>query len=204
MDKVLLDILERAAAMFHKYGIRSVTMDDIARDLTISKKTLYKYVKDKQELVGLVVEKFFEQHDIDKRLEGKNLNAVEEYFEVYNCIRNMVTSANPSMDYDLKKYYPELYKKVSEGRRIHMLEGIKDNMERGIADGFYRDDFDIDIITRWHILRTEELVKSNFFAKNEFNTADVLDEVFDYHLHAIATPKGIKEFKSLLKDREND
>jgi AcrR family transcriptional regulator len=203
MDSVLKDIIQKSASLFQQYGIRSVTMDDIARELSISKKTLYKYIKDKKDLVEKVVQNYSEKFNIEDRLEGLKVNAVEEYFEVYHCIKQMVSSSHPSMDYDLRKYYPELHKSTHENRRFHMMEGIKDNIIRGIEEGYYRDDFKIDIITRWHILRTEELIRSNFFSEQEMNIIEVLDEVFSYHLHAIATTKGIKEFKRLLKEREN-
>lgn len=204
MDKVLVDILKKSSELFERYGIRSVTMDDIAKELAISKKTLYNHVSDKKDLVEQVVNMHTQAFDLENRLKGRKLNAVEEYFEVYFCIRQMVSRSHPSMDYDLRKYYPEIHKEIHDHRRVHMFEGIHDNIIRGIAEGFYRDDFNVDIITRWHILRTEDLIKSNFFSDNGLDTPEVLEEVFSYHLYAIGTQKGIVEFKRLIKNKENE
>lgn len=202
MDHVLKNILDKSACLFQQYGIRSVTMDDISKELSISKKTLYKYVKDKKDLVEQVLENVSSQFNFTQKAQEQSLNAIEEYYDASTCIRNMVANHHPSIDFDLRKYYPELHKTITLKRREKMEDNIRSNMQRGIKEGYYRDDFNIDIITIWHITRTEHLIKSDFFRANDLNTANVMDEIFSYHLHAIATPKGIKEFQRLIKNKD--
>lgn len=204
MDNTLEEILNKTAELFQRYGIRSVTMDDIARELSISKKTLYNYVKDKKDLVAQVMRNHAGNFNLDKRLDGSTNNAVEDYFEVYSCVRRMVMSSHSNLDYDLRKYYPEIYHELGEKRRRMMGEGIRQNLQKGISEGLYRDDFDLEIIVMWHILRTENMIRSDFMREYNFDKAEVLDEIFSYHLHAVATPKGVEEFKNLLKQKDNE
>src|ERR1035437_2884162 len=110
MNEELKNLLSKVRCLYMKYGIKSVTMDDVARELGISKKTLYQYVNDKNELVQKVVEM-----ELDDKAEGfskmncSGLNAIEELFEVHKMIRQMLKDYNPSTEYDLRKYYPELF-----------------------------------------------------------------------------------------------
>jgi len=204
MNTVLNEILKKSADLFQRYGIRSVAMDDIAKELSISKKTLYNHIKDKKDLIEKVIQMQAQSYDLKIRLESLKLNAIEEYLEVYKSISKIAELSHPCMEFDLRKYYPEIHSRIDEERRVFMLEGIKGNIMRGIKEGYYRKDFNVDFVTHWHMLRINELIASNFLNENKLDAVDVLHEVFSYHLHAITSPKGIAEFKRLLKEKDNE
>ena len=113
MHEELINILNKVKVLYSKYGIRSVTMDDVSRELGMSKKTLYQYVKDKTELVDKIVDLEIDRYGcFFDSLSSQNLNAIEELFEVQKIVSKMLREHNPSQNYDLRKYYPEQYDKI--------------------------------------------------------------------------------------------
>jgi TetR/AcrR family transcriptional regulator, cholesterol catabolism regulator len=184
-------ILKQVGKLYHRYGIKSVTMDDVASHLCISKKTLYEYFEDKKDLVTQVLRSEHELHfnefdDIRKR----NLNAIEELFVIYKNIKRMIQDHNPSMDYDIRKYYPDLYMKIRETRRKTMFNIMLRNMVKGKEEGLYRDNLNTEVISRLHLLRIENLVENDLFSADELNSFEIFHEIFVYHLNGIMSNKG--------------
>ncbi len=200
MDKKLEQIIGTTAKLYTKYGIRSVTMDDVARELSLSKKTLYIYVKDKVDLVKKVVLFITEKSDVSRCGNDKNLNAVEKHIFVYQFISKMLIDVNPSFEYDLRKYYPNQYKLLLKNRRTNMFDKMKVDLHQGIKEGLFRGDMDVDKVVILNMIRIESLYDNEILEKYKYNLLDVLGEFFTYHLHAIATPEGIKEYKRLMKN----
>ena len=195
MEEKSLFIIEKVSKLYQHYGIKSVTMDDVANHLCISKKTLYEYFKDKEALVKKVVfldhekrESFFS--DIAKQ----NLNAIEELLEVYRLIHNMFMDYNPSMEYDIRKYYPDLYNMIKEIRRKRMFETVYRNLRNGKAEGLYRKELNSKIIAKLHVLRLENMFENEFFTVKEITSFKVFHEIFIYHVHGILSQKGVKFF----------
>lgn len=184
--------------MFHRYGIKSVSMDDVARELSISKKTLYKLFKDKEDLVTQVLE--CPAHDEFKNLpKDAKLNAVEKHIMVYQSIVKFLTDLNPSFEYDLKKYYPKLYLEVIQKRRDRIFQNMKNDLNQGIKEGFFRSDMDVEIITIINIMRIESLQTTDVMEVFNRDLLEVVKEFFSYHFYAIATEKGLAEYKRLIK-----
>src|SRR5210317_138115 len=149
MDDKLKNILIRVYQLYNRFGIKSVTMDDVARELGISKKTLYQWVKDKADLIDKVVSfnNDFHRENIYKIVAEKH-NAIEELLEVNKYMNKMLKEQNPTFDYDLKKYYPEIHSKLLQDSRQRMYESIRRNLIKGQKEGLYRKKMDIDIISR--------------------------------------------------------
>ena len=190
------DILEPVRKLYGRYGIKSVTMDDVAQHLCISKKTLYKHFKDKEDLVRSIL---FLEHDIQRKIHheilSRNLNAVEELLEVYNLIHKRLCDYNPSMEYDIRKYYPDLYLSIRNVRRKNMLESFLANLNKGKKEGLYRKELNTNIIAKLHLFRVENLHENDLFSIEELVTLDVFHELFVYHLHGILSAKGLDFFK---------
>jgi len=201
MEEREVYIIEKAGELFKKYGIKSVSMDDIAQHLAISKKTLYNYFCDKAELVKKVVREYNCKNDIrfDEVINQK-LNAIDKLLEVSRYLIEMLKEINPVIMYDLRKYYPELMKELVDDRRDHIFENIKSNIEKGISEGLYRDDMDIDIIATIYVSRMEGAIFEGKSFKIEYDQAKYFKEFFTYHIRGIASAKGIKYFENKIKN----
>jgi AcrR family transcriptional regulator len=186
-------IIADAIKVFMTYGIKSVTMDDIARNMRMSKKTLYQYVSDKNDLVTKCL-----QHDCDlsehriNEIVQHNLNAIEENFEISKLIVDDLKSIHPSIFYDLEKYYPEAWQKMHELRHEFTAEVMHKNMEKGMKEGLYRDDLNISVMTRLWVSRLNMIFNPDFFTLNEFNLAELYRQMFIHHVRGIASVEGLK------------
>jgi hypothetical protein len=197
MDDRTLHILEQVRKLYHRYGIKSVTMDDVAKHLCISKKTLYEFFTDKEDLVRNVVLldhtnriKFFDG------IKDKNLNAIEELFEVYRMINTMFRNYNSSMEYDIHKYYPDLYSKNKIIRRKKMYDTMYGNMNKGKKEGLYRKYLNSNIIARLHVFKVENMFDNEIFTMEELASVKVFNEVFVYHMQGIMSASGRSFFEN--------
>lgn len=201
MNEDLQLILEKVRHLFLRYGIKSVTMDDIARELGISKKTLYEHVSDKTQLVEQIAELEFEHRKKDyENILKNNLNAIEELLEVNKYTVSTLKEFSPSAGYDLKKYYPDLAKKIIEARRKIMTKTLSNNFEKGKKEGLYRTDFDEGIILRLCVARFETFRSSELFTRDEITSFHFIKELFIYHIRGIANEKGIKILEEKQKE----
>lgn len=204
MNQEYQHIIEKTSELYNQYGIKSVTMDDVARELGISKKTLYKYVANKDELVDHFVDYLTEKRKCNvDNIKNKNFNAIEELVEVNEHVIEMLKNYNPSTDYDLKKYYPDQYRKLRERRRNNMYQAVKDNIMKGKQEGFYRQELDEDIIAKVHVSRIENSFANEMFTIRELTSWRFIREMMIYHIHGIANAEGIKFFNKKLKEFEN-
>jgi AcrR family transcriptional regulator len=191
MDEKTLHILEQVRRLYHRYGIKSVTMDDVAEHLCISKKTLYEYFTDKEDLVrNIVMLDHSNRNKFFREIKNKDLNAIEELFEVYRMINTMFRDYNASMEYDIHKYYPDLYLKVKEISRKKMYDTMFNNMNKGKKEGLYRKDLNSKIIARLHVFRIENMFDNDIFTMEELTSVKVFNEVFVYHMQGIMSTNG--------------
>ena len=187
------DILMKVSELFRTYGIKSVTMDDVAKELGISKKTLYQYVKDKTDLINKLME--YEMGGTDACFNGilnSRQNAIEELFEVNRFITSMLKRYSPVFDYDLKKYYPVIFQKIFAIRRNKIYQAALANFKKGKLEGLYREELNEEILTKLHVSRMENIHSSSLFTTEEINSGEVFKEMFIYHIRGIANEKGIK------------
>lgn len=192
MEK-LNDILERVAVLYRKFGIKSVTMDDIASELGISKKTLYQFITDKDDLVNKVIEtKLRSVTDCLNKVKANAGNAIEELFEVNRFILTLIKTYSPAYDYDLKKYYPEVFQILVQKKRESMYECVIENILRGKREGIYRIELEEEIIARMHVSRMEHFQDNSMFSIDEMTTVPIFKEMFIYHIRGLANEKGLK------------
>ncbi len=191
MDEKTLHILEQVRRLYFRYGIKSVTMDDVAKHLCVSKKTLYEFFTDKEDLVRKIVlldhnnrSRFFQE------IRNRNLSAIEELFEVYKMINTIFRDYNTSMEYDIHKYYPDLYSKVKEIRRKKIYDTIYNNMNKGKKEGLYRRELNSKIIARLLVFMVENMYDTDIFTMEELISVKVFHEIFVYHLQGILNAKG--------------
>ena len=190
-------ILAQVRRLYQRYGIKSVTMDDIASHLNISKKTIYEHFTDKEDLVKNVL--IFEHENHCKQLEAierNNYNAIEELFEVYKMTNTRLIEYNPSMEYDVRKYYPDLFMKIREVRRKRLYESSYGNLNKGKKEGLYRKELNSKIIAKMHVYRTENLVDNDMFTMEELTSFKMFHECFVYHLQGIISHAGRAFFEN--------
>lgn len=200
MNEELKSILEKVNDLYQKYGIKSVTMDDVARELGISKKTLYQHVKDKQDLVeqALQLDGLKKAGILKQIMHDSSLNAIEQVIEIYDYIHNaIINKYSATIEYDLKKYYPDFFTRMVQMKREHMFENMMANMEKGKKEGLYRSDLNEKVLATLHVMRVESILSNDYYLSSEIRPIDFFKELFDYHLRGIATEKGIKEFEKL-------
>ncbi|MCW5912565.1 MAG: TetR/AcrR family transcriptional regulator [Cyclobacteriaceae bacterium] len=194
-------ILEGAEALFMKYGIRSVTMDDIARHLAVSKKTLYQHFADKEDLVYKMSETFleraFNQYDA---IAHSSKNSIEELSKISVCMRRDMEHMNPSMLFDLQKYHPRAWNLWSRYKGKVISESIMRNIRRGIEDGYFRPEIKPEIMAVIRIVLIENAFDDQLFPRERFSLADVQSQLFDLFVHGLCTEKGKKLYQ---KYKEN-
>jgi AcrR family transcriptional regulator len=205
MNDELLNILKKVRLLYRKYGIRSVTMDDVSHELGISKKTLYQYVHDKDELVHQVIEMEIADQQgkmmltcVDQR------NAIEQLLEIARCISSMLRDYSAASEYDLRKYYPDLYMKVRDLRRNHIYHFMVDNLNKGKTEGLYRTEIDVDILSKLNVSVIDSMVDNEIITITEFMDTRFFNEFFIYHIRGIVNEKGLyylKEHLNMLEFR---
>ena len=193
-------ILQKAGEVFLKYGFKSITMDDIANELAISKKTIYKFFKNKQELVEETVSLVHEtMHKEIFCICDKGYNAIEENFEIKNMFKNMFKNSDDSPMFQLEKYYPETYSKIMINEFAMFKDCILTNLKKGIQEKLYRADIDEELITKFYFSLAMSVHNSKLHTYNK-NTLNKLEtSVLEYHTRAIATLKGLKILEEQLE-----
>lgn len=204
MNEKTKEIVKKVSAMYFEYGIRGVTMDDVAHNLGISKKTLYEYFSDKSELVSAVLE--FGREEWESQFLSYNCDnctAIDEVFHFYSIQTRMVKSNKPAFIYDLKKYYPEIFERFHCIKQELILENFKTNLKKGIREGLYREDINIDILAKLHYMRFESIMNKEYFSIDDFNFPDLFTEIFKYHIYGITTEKGRKVAEEKFNNTTN-
>lgn len=181
-----------------RYGIKSVTMDDIARELGISKKTLYKFVENKADLIQKIFHEYIkcEKGEMDQILHA-SANAIEEIQNIGKYVIQQLRELAPTVLYDLQKYYRESWTLLQSLHQQYIYQVIKANLERGIKEGLYREDLDSDIIAKLYVGKTSLLVDEGLFPLKRYDKGSLFKEYIKYHVQGIASPKGLKLFKEL-------
>ena len=190
-------IISKSKEMFLKLGFKSITMDDIACEMCISKKTIYKYFANKDILIEESVLMVHEEvrETIEKIVE-KNFNAIEENFEIRRMFKEMFKSAESSPIYQLKKHYPEIYNKVLSMQIEVCVKCFRDNIVKGIQEDLYRKDLDIDNYVKFYYTLIFNINENTILEKD----AQELElKALEYHIRAMATLAGIAELEKQLE-----
>lgn len=186
-------IRSKAHELFIRYGIRSVSMDDIAAQLGMSKKTLYLYFSDKDELVDAAVDIQITQGQQDcMNCFGKAQNAVEEILLMMENIVEQFRTMNPTILYDLEKFHYNAYKKFLKHKSEFLLEVIRRNIERGIKEELFRSEINTDILSKFRLESMLIAFNMEIFPLRKYNLAFVTKEIIEHYLFGLATIKGHK------------
>lgn len=197
-------ILNNALNVFMKKGIKCINMDDIARELGISKKTLYLHVKDKEDLVDQATDLFCEREDQEiERITAENLNAIEESLAIKKWVLSVTNDIHPSVGYDLEKYHPAVSKKMQANRTKNVYKTIFDNIIKGQREGLYREELNPEIITKIYIGRMEIFFDEKLFPRAKYLISDLYLEAFEYHIRGIASAEGMKLLESAITKSKN-
>ena len=189
-------IINKASDMFLKLGFKSVTMDDIAGEMCISKKTIYKYFSNKELLIEettTIVHK--EIHEIINTIISKDYNAIEENFEIRKMFKEMFQSSDDSPIYQLKKHYPEIYQLVIEREINECNTTFEQNIIKGIQQGYYRKNINIKNYVQFYYNLVFS-IKENISSEKHGQQIEL--EVLEYHTRAMATPIGVIELEKQL------
>ncbi|SRR5258706_2341180 len=186
-------ILDSAHDLFFQYGIKSVTMDDIAGHLGMSKKTIYSFFEDKDKLVCSLTGKEFEsqQGDLEK-ISGKTQNAVEEMLGIIKYLSVMFSKMNRYLIYDLQKYHPNAWKLFSNFKEECIVKVMQKNIRRGIREELYRPGLNPRILALLRMKEAEWALDTQVFSPKEFDIADVHIQLLEHFLYGIVTLKGYK------------
>lgn len=205
MNDDLKNILLKVHELYMKYGIKSITMDDVASELGISKKTLYQFVTDKDDLVGKFIDNEIElrQEEISKCFKI-GFNAIEELVEISIFMNKMMRDQNPATENDLRKYYPHHYQKTVKTRRERMYKYVLLNLKKGKEEGLYREDMNEEVIAKLYLSRSENIHFSELFTIEEFTSIKLFVEILTYHVRGIATEKGISVLEKKIKELETN
>ncbi|MFN4973290.1 MAG: TetR/AcrR family transcriptional regulator [Bacteroidota bacterium] len=197
-------ILSESQQLFLRYGFKSITMDDISRELGISKKTLYQFFTDKNELVHQCVDHYL--HNLNSMCNQitvvKDVDAIEVMLRIAEQVRQMIRQVNPSSLFDLKKYFKPAWDKLEADRRGFIKQLIKENLEHGIKKGLYRKDLDTEITANIYIHLTGLLTDPDNYEHHGMDIRTMQIEIIKYHLRSICTAKGqemLEEKLSRLK-----
>jgi AcrR family transcriptional regulator len=199
-----MDIKERikreATTMFLRYGIRSVSMDDIASHLGMSKKTIYQYYADKDELVDAVVDEDIHRIQVDcQYCSTQAENAIEEIFLTMKMVEDQIRNMNPMVIYDLQKFHYRSYQKFMEHKNKFLYDIIYQNILKGINEGLYRPDINSDVLTKFRLESLMIAFNVELFPPARYNLLDVSNEIIRHFLFGLATEKG---YQLILKYQE--
>lgn len=202
VEEKLISLLGQVRDIFMRYGLKSVTMDDLCREMSISKKTLYQYVSDKNELVKKTMEFEIEQDQCEiKSIVQKNLSAMDELFEITESVEEKIKNLHPSILYDMQKYYPEAWELMSNHRNSFIIKTIGDNIRKGQEEGIYRTDIDVNIISLLFATKVELLADNQLFARLGIKPSQIYFENLKYHVRGISNEAGRRALEKKLESK---
>ena len=189
--------------LFMLYGIRSVSMDEIANHLGMSKKTIYQYFKDKDALVEGVIDIEIQKHESEFTHYASNSeNAIHEVFLAIDNIQETLKHMNPSVMYDLQKYHGQAFEKFRTHKNTFFYRITKTNIERGRSEGLYREELNVDILTRLRLANMFLMFDFEHFPSNKFTAIEIITETTDNFLHGMATKSGLHVIEQYKQERK--
>lgn len=204
MNEKKIEIMEKASAVFMRLGIKSVTLDDLARELGISKKTFYKYFEDKNDLVRSIITA---KTELDKAVCVTSINtshnAIDSLYNISSNVINNFSNINPSVFYDLRKYHSDAWEIMHKHKDQFVKEMLINNVKRGIKEGLYREDLDPEIMARLYVTSTDALLDGTTFPWPNFKFEEVFFEIIKFQLFGMTSEKGRKYLIEQIKNEAN-
>lgn len=186
-------IREKARGLFMQLGMRRISMDDIANAVGMSKKTLYQYYPDKETLVADTIEMILKSSNASCENSRKYAeNAIHETFLATDSVAETMKRMNPVLIFDMQKYYPAAYKKFEKFRKEYLYNFIRTSIETGIKEGLFREDVNLNLVSRFRIETISLPFQQEFFQDVHMDMVTLQQELFLFFLYGLATPKGVK------------
>lgn len=195
-DPKFAELMDKIVAMFFEFGIRNLNMDDISRNLGISKKTLYQHFKNKEDLIEKLFYYDEMKWDIEmSKLKIDEMNAIEILLQVSLRVFEEMGNFNPKLKFELKKYYEPIYQQFMIRKQNHIFSQISKNIEKGITEGLYRNDVNIDLVAGLYVRNLVMMHNNDFCFVENITFEQVFQAMFENHIRAISTPEGIAYFE---------
>ena len=200
MEDKKLEILEKAAIVFLKYGIKSVTMDDMARELVMSKKTLYQYFKDKNDLVETIVKA---RINFDEKqcflCSSDSENAIDELYKIGMYVSTMMKDIHPSVFFDLKKFHPLAWKMLHDLKWEFVKESILTNIKRGKKEKIYRKEIKDEIVATMFVGSTDLISNGESFFSSNLSSDQLYLEMISFQIHGMVNELGLNYLNNKYK-----
>ena len=198
-------ILRHATMLFLQKVIKSVSMDDIAASLAISKKTLYKWFANKDEMVFAVMQQHLNatQHDCEQ-VQAQATSAIDELFRMMDWMRRQFHEVHPSIFYDMQKFHPTTWQLWVSHKHEYILNQISDNLRRGIAEGLYRPELDVEVLARLRLAQIELAFNADVYSPRHFEVQRLQQVILEHFMLGVATLKGHKLINSYRHVLEAD
>ena len=195
------DIIQKATDLFLNYGFKSVTMDDIASELGISKKTIYAHFNTKNDLVDATTMSLFEviSEEINQ-ICALEKNPIEEIYDIKQTIMGHLKNEKMSPQYQLQKYYPKTFNTLKQKQYDMMQTCVHQNLARGVEIGVYRKSIDIPFISKIYFYTLLTIRNNEYFPLREYSLSELLEQFYEYHLRGICTPKGLQILDTFIKE----
>ena len=197
----LNEILDKVAPLFNKYGIRSISMDEVASWLGISKKTLYQYFRDKEDMMARVMDHTLKARNEEiQDLLGQPADAISQLIRIHGLVIEFVKNFSAIIEYDLKKYYPAIYEQTHL-RYVQMLEELYiAHIRKGKSEGTYRSNIDEKVIAKVHIARVVDLPENRTITVDEYISGEFSRQLIEYHLRGLIDESKVE----LLNEHLNE
>ncbi len=199
-------ILSEAERLFWKYGVRSVTMEDIARRLGISKKTIYQHFSDKEDILYQVVAAKSEQDKAEVMcMAVEAANPVEEILVVLDMMRKHADSVSPNLLIDIQRHYPKAFEIYRQQKETYILRSILENIQKGVDQGLYRSDLNADILARMRVEQIELAFNNDIYPMDRYQMLDVQRELMHHFVRGMLTEQGFAVYNQFVnKQNENN
>ena len=199
MDEKKLEILDRASVVYMKFGVKSVTMDDLARELAISKKTIYNYFNDKNDLVTSIIEmKVHMDSAVCTNTAAQSENAIDELIQISEVVTKQFNNFNPIVFSDIKKFHKDAWQVIETHKMIFVLNMITKNIERGIQEKIYRANLNPSIAAKLYVASSDAAMNPEIFRWPEFKFQDVFLEMIRLQINGMANDTGSLYLKKKL------
>jgi AcrR family transcriptional regulator len=178
-------------------------MDDVAKELSVSKKTLYQHFKNKDELVSEVASLHMNREKTEfDQIAKASANAIEELFLLSKCMREHVFKINPSLLYDLEKYHADAWDIFQQFKKQTIMKQVIENIERGIEEGYYRKGIDPNVIAILRMEVIQMVFNDRIFPRDQFDFVEVQLQIFDHFVHGLLSEKGKKQYEHYQKQED--
>jgi len=198
--EIVTRILSCARDHFLKRGVRNVTMDEISGDLGISKKTLYQHFKNKAEIVFHVTKAYLKAEiNHSDALTEESSNAIDEEYRILRWTLQVFGNMSPTVTVEIRKYYPRSWRLFEAFRTGHVLKKITHNLQRGIEEGLYRSDLEVDMLSLIRLSQNDLLIDPSYHSIRQVHPTLLSIHLFELYLRGIVSPKGLEVLEAYLK-----